>query len=143
MPSFSPKYSHPNFIFIPNIDSRLQDTLQVLALLGLAVRFSSTFAFQAGLIGHLLRRFSATILCSLLYLGLSILLHFVSLRDRWNSSTSNSSSSTAVDSSAVGGGPGAVDEQQQKGHNLMFVWTTETTVLFTLQRTGSTITILI
>ncbi|KAL7077569.1 hypothetical protein ACQ4LE_003443 [Meloidogyne hapla] len=61
----------------------LQDTLQVLAILGLAIRFSSTFVFQAGLIGHLLRRFSASIIVAFLYLALSIIYHFFSLKENW------------------------------------------------------------
>ncbi|KAL3077324.1 hypothetical protein niasHS_013313 [Heterodera schachtii] len=61
----------------------LQDTVLVLSIIGLAIRFSSTFVFQAGLIGHLLRRFSVSIIFSLLYLVLSISLHIFSLREKW------------------------------------------------------------
>jgi hypothetical protein len=87
----------------------------VLAILGLAVRFTSTFAFQVGLIGHLLRQFSATILVALLCLVLSILLHFFSLRDRWSSQE---------------------EEETVAAHRSYQSWQTGVTILFVLQRTG-------
>uniref|UniRef100_A0A914HVC5 L-lactate dehydrogenase n=1 Tax=Globodera rostochiensis TaxID=31243 RepID=A0A914HVC5_GLORO len=61
----------------------LQDTVLALSIVGLAIRFSSTFVFQAGLIGHFLRRFCACILVSLLYLMLSIIIHVLSFRAKW------------------------------------------------------------
>jgi hypothetical protein len=87
----------------------------VLAILGLAVLFTSTFAFQVGLIGHLLRQFSATILVALLCLVLSILLHFFSLRDRWSSQE---------------------EDETVAAHRSYQSWQTGVTILFVLQRTG-------
>ncbi|KAF7632165.1 hypothetical protein Mgra_00008417 [Meloidogyne graminicola] len=60
-----------------------QDTIQILSIFGLAIYFSSTFVFQAGLIGYLLKRFSYSIFIILLYLILSILYHFFSLKDSY------------------------------------------------------------
>nr|CAD2207643.1 unnamed protein product [Meloidogyne enterolobii] len=88
----------------------LQDTLQVLAILGLAIRFSSTFVFQAGLIGHLLRRFSCSIIVAFLYLALSIIYHFFSLKENWLSK----------------------ENTKDKEY---FGWKTPKTFLFLLQRT--------
>ncbi|KAH7727028.1 hypothetical protein AAVH_05252 [Aphelenchoides avenae] len=63
----------------------LQDTLIVMSIIALFITFSSTFVFQAGLIGVLLKKFSPAIFISFSYLALSIALHVVSLKDRWDS----------------------------------------------------------
>uniref|UniRef100_A0A0R3RTB9 Transmembrane protein 138 n=1 Tax=Elaeophora elaphi TaxID=1147741 RepID=A0A0R3RTB9_9BILA len=53
----------------------LQDALIVLSIIIILIAFSSTFVFQAGLIVLLLSKFGSTIILSLIYLALSILLH--------------------------------------------------------------------
>ncbi|KAL3993644.1 Transmembrane protein 138 family protein [Acanthocheilonema viteae] len=61
----------------------LQDALIVLSIIIILIAFSSTFVFQAGLIVLLLSKFASTIILSLTYLALSILLHFYDMRQRW------------------------------------------------------------
>uniref|UniRef100_A0A1I8AKX9 Transmembrane protein 138 n=1 Tax=Steinernema glaseri TaxID=37863 RepID=A0A1I8AKX9_9BILA len=58
----------------------LQDTNILMTLIVMLISFSSTFVFQAGLISLLLRRFTPTIIVSLLYLALTVAFHIVSLR---------------------------------------------------------------
>lgn len=98
----------------------------MLAILALAIRFSSTFVFQAGLIGHLLRRFSAAILVAFLYLALSILLHFLAYRERWPM--------TEEEELRISKQSDGTSDGQR--HAIGFVWSTAVTVLFTMQRTG-------
>jgi hypothetical protein len=60
-----------------------------MGLIVLAISLASTFVFQAGLIGLLMRRFAATVAVALLYPVLSICLHVFSLvfctnlRNKW------------------------------------------------------------
>ncbi|VDN92787.1 unnamed protein product [Brugia pahangi] len=61
----------------------LQDALIVLSIIIILIAFSSTFVFQAGLITLLLKKFASTIILSLIYLLLSVLLHFYDMRQRW------------------------------------------------------------
>ncbi|EFO15186.1 hypothetical protein LOAG_13326 [Loa loa] len=61
----------------------LQDALILLSIIIILIAFSSTFVFQAGLIVLLLSKFASTIILSLIYLTLSILLHFYDMRQRW------------------------------------------------------------
>ncbi|CAJ0581518.1 unnamed protein product, partial [Mesorhabditis spiculigera] len=63
----------------------LQGTNLVLSVIVLVISFSSTFVFQAGLISLLLKQFSPTLIIAVLYLVLSVTLHFFSLRMRWKS----------------------------------------------------------
>ncbi|EPB74269.1 hypothetical protein ANCCEY_06652 [Ancylostoma ceylanicum] len=58
----------------------LQDTLILVSVIVLVIAFSSTFVFQAGLIFLLVRRFSYALVSALIYLGVSIGLHYTSLR---------------------------------------------------------------
>jgi len=51
----------------------------VVGVIVMAITFSATFVFQAGLIGLLLTRFGATFVVALLYLAASVLLHISSL----------------------------------------------------------------
>lgn len=54
----------------------MQDALIVLSIIVTIIAFTSTLVFQAGLIVLLLSKFASTIILSLIYLALSILLHF-------------------------------------------------------------------
>jgi hypothetical protein len=58
---------------------RLQNVATLMALIIMLLTFFSTYVFQAGLIGTLVRRFQATIYIALLYLAISIVYHATSL----------------------------------------------------------------
>ncbi|TMS35532.1 hypothetical protein L596_002916 [Steinernema carpocapsae] len=58
----------------------LQDTNILMALIVMLISFSSTFIFQAGLISLLLKRFTPSIIVSLLYLIFTVAFHIISLR---------------------------------------------------------------
>ncbi|VDK83790.1 unnamed protein product [Litomosoides sigmodontis] len=60
----------------------LQDALIVLSIVIIFIAFASTFIFQAGLIELLLSKFASTIVLSVVYCALSILLHFYDMRQR-------------------------------------------------------------
>ncbi|CAJ0608542.1 unnamed protein product [Cylicocyclus nassatus] len=66
----------------------LQNTLILVSIIVLVIAFSSTFVFQAGLIFLLVRRFSYALVAALVYLVVSIALHYTSLNVRWESPTS-------------------------------------------------------
>ncbi|KHN82912.1 Transmembrane protein [Toxocara canis] len=61
----------------------LQDAMIIMTVIVMVISFSSTFVFQAGLISLLLTKFASTIVLSIIYLFLSMLLHFFTLRQRW------------------------------------------------------------
>ncbi|EYB95278.1 hypothetical protein Y032_0162g3442 [Ancylostoma ceylanicum] len=67
----------------------LQDTLILVSVIVLVIAFSSTFVFQAGLIFLLVRRFSYALVSALIYLGVSIGLHYTSLNIRWENAISS------------------------------------------------------
>ncbi|XGW08406.1 hypothetical protein V3C99_011046 [Haemonchus contortus] len=67
----------------------LQDTLILLSVIVLIIAFSSTFVFQAGLIFLLFRRFASTLIAAFVYLAVSISLHYVTLNNRWERSTTS------------------------------------------------------
>uniref|UniRef100_A0A914UGG2 Transmembrane protein 138 n=1 Tax=Plectus sambesii TaxID=2011161 RepID=A0A914UGG2_9BILA len=54
-----------------------------MAVIILLLSFSSTYVFQAGLISVLVSKFQMTIYISTIYLALSIVYHFWSLRLNW------------------------------------------------------------
>ncbi|CAD5216345.1 unnamed protein product [Bursaphelenchus xylophilus] len=62
----------------------LQDIFLVMGVIVLLITFSSTFVFRAGLIEVLAKEFWFTLLISSCYLVSSIVLHVLSLKDRWN-----------------------------------------------------------
>ena len=55
----------------------------VFSLIIVFLSFFSTYVFQAGLVGLLVSRYKVPIIISVLYLGLSIAYHVVSLNTRW------------------------------------------------------------
>lgn len=55
----------------------------VFSLIIVFLSFFSTYVFQAGLVGLLVSRYRVPIIISVLYLGLSITYHVVSLNTRW------------------------------------------------------------
>ncbi|KAI6184342.1 hypothetical protein M3Y97_00585900 [Aphelenchoides bicaudatus] len=61
----------------------LQDTCIILCIIVMLITFSSTFVFQAGLISVLVKQFAPSLIISFIYLALSITLHVISLKDRW------------------------------------------------------------
>ena len=55
----------------------------MFSLIIVFLSFFSTYVFQAGLVGLLVSRYRVPIIISVLYLGLSIAYHVVSLNTRW------------------------------------------------------------
>ena len=61
----------------------IQDVCLVFSLIIVFLSFFSTYVFQAGLVGLLVAGYKGPITISVLYLGLSIAYHVVSLNSRW------------------------------------------------------------
>ncbi len=62
----------------------VQDIALIFTLILLFVAFFSTFAFRAGLISILIKKFSASLLIGLLYLSLTVAYHIWNLTVRWD-----------------------------------------------------------
>lgn len=62
----------------------VQDVSLVMALIILFLVFFNTYVFKAGLVSILIRKFVATIVVTLIYLGLCLSLHVWALKLRWN-----------------------------------------------------------
>jgi len=61
----------------------IQDVCLVFSLIIVFLSFFSTYIFQAGLVGVLVKEFRMPIMVTLLYIGLSIAFHVWSLHVRW------------------------------------------------------------
>eukprot|EP00093_Oithona_nana_P003873 03873.XXX_46202_47208_1 [CDS] Oithona nana genome sequencing. len=61
----------------------IQDVCLVFSLIIVFLSFFSTYIFQAGLVGVLVKEFRTPIIVTLLYIGLSIAFHVWSLHVRW------------------------------------------------------------
>ena len=61
----------------------IQDIGLIFAIILLFVVFFSTFAFKAGLISILIKKFAAALIIGLLYLSLTVAFHIWNLAVRW------------------------------------------------------------